>query len=135
MKFTEIVRSLIDKKGISINKMLTDLDMGGGTFATWEKRGTVPGGESLQKIAEYFGVTVDYLLGNGQSNDAAAEAESGLSTDDKRWDKEMLTLFHKLNREGKSAAISMVLGIASNPKFISDETEKSTEEAPASQTA
>ena len=61
--FTEVVKCLIKQKGISVNKMLKDLGMGTGTFRTWESRGTVPNGETLQKIADYFDVSVDYLLG------------------------------------------------------------------------
>lgn len=69
MGFTDNVLSLISTKGISINRMLKDLGMGAGTFATWQKRGTIPSGDSLTKIANYFGVSTDYLLGNEQKNE------------------------------------------------------------------
>ena len=57
--------------------MLNDLHFGAGTFATWEKRGTVPNGEILSKIANYFNVSTDYLLGNEQikSPDKTSELE------------------------------------------------------------
>ena len=63
MNFTNTVLNLINEKGISKNKMLMDLGMGVGTFATWEKRGTVPSAETVSKIADYFEVTTGYLLG------------------------------------------------------------------------
>jgi transcriptional regulator with XRE-family HTH domain len=63
MKFTEVVRILINGRGINRNKMLKDLGMGTGTFTTWERRGTIPSAETVLKIAEYFNVSVDYILG------------------------------------------------------------------------
>ena len=34
------------------------------TPTTWKNKGTTPQAAQLQKIADYFGVSVDYLLGN-----------------------------------------------------------------------
>ncbi len=62
--FLENLLSLLKKKGVSKNKMLTDLNLGKNSFVNWEKRGTIPGGDTLNKIAEYFNVSIDYLLGN-----------------------------------------------------------------------
>lgn len=64
MLFTERLMLLINQKGISKNKMLVDLQLGKNSFINWETRGNTPDGETLLKISQYFGVTVDYLLGN-----------------------------------------------------------------------
>lgn len=74
MSFIETVSILLNEKGISINKMLCDLNLGKGTFATWKKRGTIPKGDILQKIADYFNVSVDYLLGKGSTPSEVGEA-------------------------------------------------------------
>ena len=50
------------------------------------KNGTVPGGATLQKLAEYFGVSVDYLLGNETSADDRGEVV--------RLDAESLEILH-----------------------------------------
>lgn len=55
---------LISEKGISKNKMLKDLGLGAGTLATWQARNSIPNGEILSRLADYFNVTTDYLLGN-----------------------------------------------------------------------
>lgn len=34
------------------------------TVTAWRRSGKTPTGESLKKIADYFNVTIDYLLGN-----------------------------------------------------------------------
>ena len=62
--FYQRVLSLIDEAGISKNKMLLDLGLNKSSMLNWEKRGNIPDGETLLKIARYFDVSVDYLLGN-----------------------------------------------------------------------
>lgn len=63
MVFLETVLAIINKKNISKNKMLTDLNLSKSSFIDWHNRGTIPGGETLIKIADYLDCSVDYLLG------------------------------------------------------------------------
>ena len=39
------------------------------TMASWKSRGLTPKYETLSKIADYFGVSVDYLLGNTEQKE------------------------------------------------------------------
>lgn len=43
--FLKNVFALLQQKGVSKNKMLTDLKLGKNSFVNWENRGTIPGGE------------------------------------------------------------------------------------------
>ena len=61
--FLERTLELIEKKNISKNKLLTDLKLSKNSFVDWQNRGTIPSAETIEKIADYFGVTTDYLLG------------------------------------------------------------------------
>lgn len=61
--FLKRLNELISDRKITKNKLLTDLALARGSFVNWEQRGTIPNGDTLKKIADYFGVTVDYLLG------------------------------------------------------------------------
>lgn len=54
---------LIEINGITKNKLLNDLSLGKNSFVNWENRGTIPSADTVCKIADYFGVTTDYLLG------------------------------------------------------------------------
>ena len=76
MNFVDILLELLRKRGISKNKMLTDLSLGKNSFVNWSTRGTIPNGETLQKIANYFGVSVDYLLGKTDELAPAAEKKT-----------------------------------------------------------
>lgn len=106
MSFIETVSVLLNEKGISINKMLCDLNLGKGTFATWKKRGTIPKGDILQKIADYFDVSVDYLLGN------TAEQEKDLSEDE----RELLGLLRQLSDDDLTTALKLVKLMAEKHK-------------------
>ena len=70
MNFLTNLYSLISKRGITKNKFCTELGLSKNTFINWEKRGNVPDGEVLAKIAEYFSVSVDYLLGKSNNPDS-----------------------------------------------------------------
>lgn len=61
--FLERTLELIERDKISKNKLLTDLKLSKNSFVDWQNRGTVPSAETIEKIADYFGVTTDYLLG------------------------------------------------------------------------
>ncbi len=105
MNFTEIVSKLLIQNGISKNKMLKDLNMGTGTFATWEKRGTIPSAETVSKIADYFGVTTDYLLGKTDiKNRPAAESNEPRDV----LIEEIMENVKKLNGEQKESLIRFI---------------------------
>lgn len=63
MIFIDRVLKLLKDNGITKNKMLVDLQLGKNSFINWEIRNTVPGGDTLIKIADYLGCSIDYLLG------------------------------------------------------------------------
>lgn len=63
MDFLHRVLDLITSNGISKNKLLTDLGINKNAFVDWDKNKTIPNGEVIAKIADYFHVSTDYLLG------------------------------------------------------------------------
>ncbi len=70
--FLKKIDELLKNKKISRNKLLSDLNLGKNSFVNWEKRGNIPNGNTLQRIADYFDVSVDYLL----SKEKAPETSS-----------------------------------------------------------
>lgn len=60
--FFERIKALCDERGIKITNLLSELGMSPGNLTRW-KNGTVPDGNTLVKLAQYFNVTTDYLLG------------------------------------------------------------------------
>lgn len=61
---------LCKKAGVSPSKAAIDIGIAKSTVSVWKNRGTAPQAAQLQKIADYFGVSIDYLLsGNEESAD------------------------------------------------------------------
>lgn len=58
----DLIKSLCDKKGVSVNKMLIDSGAGARTYYNM-LAGSFPSTDKIAKIADYFKVSVDYLLG------------------------------------------------------------------------
>ena len=61
--FLDKVLGLITEKGISKNRFLMDIQISKNSIDNWEKRGNIPPGDIVAKIAQYFNVSADYLLG------------------------------------------------------------------------
>lgn len=61
------IRDLRRKKGISQLRLATDLNTTQNTISRYETGEREPGIEELIKIADYFGVSVDYLIGRTEN--------------------------------------------------------------------
>ncbi len=60
--FYDIFLWLCEQKGVSPNRACVDCGISRTAVAKW-RRGATPNGATLMLLAEYFGVTMDYLLG------------------------------------------------------------------------
>lgn len=57
----ERIKKLAKKRDVTLQKVANDLGFGESTLYKWKKQ--TPNGEYLSKVADYFHVSVDYLLG------------------------------------------------------------------------
>ena len=67
MKLYETIFRLCEDKDISITALEGELGWGRGLIGKW-RNGTSPNLEKLQKVANYFHVTIDYLITGGPLN-------------------------------------------------------------------
>lgn len=58
--------ALIEERGITASRMLLDLGLSRSAVTEWEKGKAKPSAESIIKIADYFNVSSDYLLGRSE---------------------------------------------------------------------
>ena len=61
MTLVEKVRNLCETHEITLAALERKLDFGNGTIRKWDN--ATPSGDKLAKVADYFHVSVDYLLG------------------------------------------------------------------------
>ena len=73
--FKENFIKLCNKKGVAPSKACRDIGLAPATFSCWNED-SVPRQATLLKIADYFGVTVDYLLGKEEEKKPAEETSN-----------------------------------------------------------
>ncbi|MEY8364674.1 helix-turn-helix transcriptional regulator [Anaerovoracaceae bacterium 41-7] len=61
MTLVEKIRALANKKNMSLPQLEVELGLGNGTISRW--RTSSPNTDKLRKIADYFNVSIDDLLG------------------------------------------------------------------------
>lgn len=94
-RFNELCR----EKNVTRYKLSTDLQIGNSTIYGWEK-GQQPTADKLIKLADYFEVSTDYLL--GRSNDVGViETNANLTQDQ----QELLSLYSKMSFQDKNQLI------------------------------
>lgn len=71
----ERVRELAKKQGLSLNQLEEKLEFGKNSLYGLKKN--QPSSKIIQKIADYFGVSTDYLLGRTDNPRIATEADHG----------------------------------------------------------
>lgn len=77
--FYELYSELCQKKGVSRSRAAKEIGLSNSTVTKWKNTGAVPSGDTLSKVAEYFGVSVDDLM--GKQKDPTAQG-GGVSDDD-----------------------------------------------------
>lgn len=83
---------LCNKKNISPNGACAALGLSVATATKW-KKGAVPRDTTLQKIADYFGVSTEYLLSDNEEKPNTAHTFISYSNEDSSARKLDLTLF------------------------------------------
>ena len=74
MSFWDIFYQLCTENNTKPNPVAKELGFSSATCTQW-KNGSVPSSASLSKIADYFGVTTDYLLGNSPVRHGSMEIQ------------------------------------------------------------
>lgn len=89
MGLKERVYALANERGIKITRLEAELGIAHSTIRRWNVN--QPSGETLAKVADYFGVSVDFLL--GRSDGYYIDPEAVLMTQALKERPEMKVLF------------------------------------------
>ena len=73
MTFSQRLESLIKEKEITAYRLSKDIGVHQTTIKNWLSESSSPNGEKLQKLAAYFRVDVDYLLGKSEIKNASVK--------------------------------------------------------------
>lgn len=84
----EKLRELRKEKGISLKELGAEIGVAESTMSLYENGKRQPDYETLLKLAEYFGVTVDYLLRGDDNFERLPEELVILNRNAKKWSHE-----------------------------------------------
>lgn len=101
---------LLERSGHSQKELMDYLGIKKSAFTDWKAGKSQSYVKYASKIADYFGVTTDYILrgGNGNEEKPTSESADGLS----EYDARVLDWFHSLPPEKRQA----ILEIGDGPK-------------------
>ena len=67
--------SLCEKKGVTPNKVMLQTGLNTGSPTQWKQRGIIPRYGTIVKLARYFDVSPDYMIGADDNSVQMEEAE------------------------------------------------------------
>lgn len=99
--FKEKFVQLCIKKGVAPTTACVEIGLARSTFTTWGEN-SVPRRATLQKFADYFGVTVDELIG---TEDGTEQKESAPAEDLSEGERMVLEALRVIPEEQRTAAM------------------------------
>ncbi len=78
MALRDNIKDLAAQKKISVAELERTLGFGNGSISKWNKQS--PSADKLKKVADYFGVTIDYLLDRKPAAQTNATIEEALDS-------------------------------------------------------
>ena len=116
--FFDIFTDLCKEKGVSRTKAAEEIGLSNSITTKWKKTGATPGGDTLEKVAAYFGVTIDHLLGKEEKENTLSEL---VITEG---EKQLILSLRRFPADRQEFAAGMVLSALENmPALSKEETE------------
>lgn len=93
----KIFEKLLQERGVTAYKVAKETGIGTATLSNWKNGKYTPKQDKMQKIADFFGVTVDYLMTGKDTIDAELSVSNGNDNVDNLSDdeKELVILYRK----------------------------------------
>lgn len=107
------------ERGFSQIEVAHGIKTGQSNIGRWENEEVLPSSDFIIKLADFFEVTTDYLLGRSDELDnVTVQSSAPALPDDER---ELLRLFRQMNQKQKNRVIGFsegLLGTSSQSKFM-----------------
>lgn len=100
----ERIRELCKEKGISLRELSDACGIGAKSIFIWDKAN--PGIDKVKAVAEYLGVSIDYLVGTNSEVQGLSENESYI-----------IQIYRDMNGEGQERLIEQAEFLAQSGKY------------------
>lgn len=98
--FPDVFKELRISKNLSQDKIAEELDISSSLVSKWENNQSTPAPEMLEYIADYFSVSVDYLIGRSKYKN--------LEHDNSEIDNILFSKAKDLSDEDKKAVLGII---------------------------
>lgn len=111
--FFDTVTRLCQEKGITITALANELHISKSNVTNW-KNGSIPKSDKVAKIAKYFNVSTDYLLGvegeqkNTPSAELTAQERIRRLTEKYKDTEKLFDMFSQLSPERQKTTLDMI---------------------------
>ncbi len=113
-KFYKRLRDLCEERNMTVNELVKILELSSGSPTAW-KNGAIPRNATLVKIADYFGVTKDFLSEEESENVPAASSGRNENAPNEliltEGEMRILSAFREMSPE-RQKALAELLGIS-----------------------
>lgn len=110
----EIFAQLLQERGVTAYQVSKATGVAQSSLSDWKSGKSKPKYEKLKKIADYFGVSIDYLLGEEQKEKPTVDND-GLTTKDRR---DVARDLEKMMAELKESGDLMFDGDPASPEAL-----------------
>ena len=107
--FYDTFHKLCESKGVTDSRACIEMGFSRSYAAKMKNKNGAPSMDKLSTMANYFGVTVDYLLNEEKENPTSVAAD-GVD----ELDKEAMDIMHQLPPEKRAAGLAMLRGLLNN---------------------
>lgn len=94
------IRVLANAQGLSLPALEAKLNLGNGTISRWSK--SSPNSDKLARVADYFHVSLDYLLGRSEKESSLNELPLT------EGEKDLLELFRLIPDDQQPVVLAMI---------------------------
>ena len=113
--FIQRLLNLINEKGISRKQFSEDVQINKNQLKRWEDVGTIPNRTTLIVIAQYFNVSVEYLLGETDERLQKEKSPARAGLKEKHW--RLITAYERAEGPIKEA-VDRLLNIEDKPVLV-----------------
>lgn len=135
----DIFEQLLQERGITSYKVSKDTGVTQSTLSDWKRGRSTPKTDNMKKIADYFGVTIDYLMTGEDDSDKTSEywedflirykqRQKDLNIDNE--DRHFLLIHHydNLDRIGRDSLLEILASLKSLNELGQKEASKRVSE-------
>ncbi len=128
-EFNNILKQLRLEKGLMQTKIAEDLGISKSSYSLYESGKREPNMEMLEKIADYFNVDIDFLLGRtNKMFEEYFEQQKLLNIDNKERHHLLIYYYNTLERTGRDSLMEILANLQVLNKRGQKEASKRVEE-------